>query len=165
MKTRSHDVSPRNPLELLMNPQIANRTVITFGTFDVLHVGHTRILQRSAALGTRLVVGVSSDALNLRKKGRRPVYDQADRMEIISQLRFVDQVFLEESLELKGDYIQQFGADVLVMGDDWKGRFDQFQSLCEVVYLPRTEGISTTSLIEEIGERHDRQRLALVGHS
>ena len=149
-----------------MKIQRPDRTVITFGTFDVLHVGHTRILQRSAALGSRLVVGVSSDALNLRKKGRRPVYDEADRMEIVSHIRNVDTVFLEDSLELKGEYIQRYGADVLVMGDDWKGRFDEFRSLCEVVYLPRTEGISTTSLIAEIGERHGSTPAAeLVGHS
>lgn len=149
-----------------MNIDYSARTIITFGTFDVLHVGHTRILQRAARLGGRLVVGVSSDALNLRKKGRRPVYDERERMEIVSQLRWVDQVFLEESLELKGDYIRRFGADVLVMGDDWKGRFDEFQSLCEVVYLPRTDGISTTSLIADIGALYaSAQGAELVGHS
>ncbi|MFK8003284.1 MAG: adenylyltransferase/cytidyltransferase family protein [Polyangiales bacterium] len=128
-------------------------TVITFGTFDVLHVGHVRIFERAARLGNRLVVGVSSDALNFRKKGRRPVYSENDRMEIVSMIRFVDDVFLEDSLELKGEYIQEHRADKLVMGDDWLGRFDEFRNLCEVIYLPRTEGVSTTSLIEEIGHR------------
>ncbi|HET7800458.1 MAG TPA: adenylyltransferase/cytidyltransferase family protein, partial [Humibacillus xanthopallidus] len=95
------------------------RTVITFGTFDVFHVGHVRVLQRAAELGDRLVVGVSSDALNFSKKGRSPVFNEDERLEIISSLRVVDGVFLEESLEKKRDYIVEQHADVLVMGDDW----------------------------------------------
>lgn len=126
------------------------KTVITFGTFDILHIGHINILHRAKALGDRLVVGISTDALNFSKKQRYPVYPEAERLEIIRSLRVVDDVFLEESLELKGEYIKQHRADVLVMGADWEGKFDEFKSLCEVVYLPRTEGISTTSLIAEI---------------
>ncbi|WP_262852538.1 adenylyltransferase/cytidyltransferase family protein [Mumia quercus] len=129
---------------------MSERTVITFGTFDVFHVGHVRILQRAAELGDRLVVGVSADALNIRKKGRAPVFTQEERLEIVSSLGVVDEVFVEESLELKGDYIRKFGADVLAMGDDWKGRFDEFAELCEVVYFPRTPSVSTTALIEHI---------------
>lgn len=124
------------------------RRVITFGTFDVLHVGHILILERARALGDQLVVGVSSDALNYSKKQRYPIYRQADRVRIIESLRCVDQVFVEESLELKTDYIRQHDAQVLVMGDDWKGRFDHLSSLCEVIYLPRTPSISTTEIIE-----------------
>ena len=127
-----------------------SRTVITFGTFDVFHVGHLRVIERAAALGDRLVVGVSADALNLRKKGREPVFSQAERLEIVAALKAVDEVFVEESLELKRDYIEQYAADVLVMGDDWAGRFDEFEDICEVVYLPRTPAISTTALIEKI---------------
>ncbi len=126
------------------------RTVITFGTFDVFHVGHLRVIERAAALGDRLVVGVSADALNLRKKGREPVFSERERMAIVAALKPVDEVFLEESLELKRDYIEKFSADVLVMGDDWKGRFDEMGDVCEVVYLPRTPAISTTALIEKI---------------
>lgn len=129
---------------------MSTRTVITFGTFDVFHVGHVRVLQRAAALGDRLVVGVSADALNVAKKGRPPVFDQDERMEIISSLKVVDEVFLEESLELKRDYILSYGADVLVMGDDWAGKFDWVSDVCEVVYLPRTPSVSTTGLIEHI---------------
>ena len=129
---------------------MSERTVITFGTFDVFHVGHIRVLQRAAALGDRLVVGVSADALNIAKKGRAPVYSQDERMEIVSSLRVVDEVFVEESLELKRDYILEHGADVLVMGDDWEGRFDWVGDVCEVVYLPRTPSVSTTGLIEHI---------------
>ena len=126
------------------------RTVITFGTFDVFHVGHLRVIERAAALGDRLVVGVSADELNMRKKGRAPVFSQAERLAIVAALRDVDEVFLEESLELKGEYIERYDADVLVMGDDWKGRFDHLSEVCEVVYLPRTPAISTTALIEKI---------------
>ncbi len=126
------------------------RTVVTFGTFDVFHVGHLRVIERAAALGERLVVGVSADALNLRKKGREPVFSQAERMEIVGALKVVDAVFVEESLELKRHYLLEHAADVLVMGDDWKGRFDEFGDICEVVYLPRTPAISTTALIEKI---------------
>jgi glycerol-3-phosphate cytidylyltransferase len=129
---------------------MSERTVITFGTFDVFHVGHIRVLQRAAELGDRLVVGVSADALNIAKKGRAPVYSQDERMEIVASLRVVDEVFVEESLEQKRDYIVEHGADVLVMGDDWAGKFDWVSDVCEVVYLPRTPSVSTTGLIEHI---------------
>ena len=123
---------------------------MTFGTFDVFHVGHLRILERARSLGDYLVVGVSTDRLNIDKKGRPPVYTQDERREIVAALKCVDEVFFEESLELKGEYIRQFKADILVMGDDWRGRFDEFSSLCRVVYLPRTPAISTTEVIEKI---------------
>jgi glycerol-3-phosphate cytidylyltransferase len=126
------------------------RTVITFGTFDVFHVGHVRVLQRAAALGDRLVVGVSADALSSSKKGRAPVYSQDERMEIVASLRVVDEVFVEASLELKRDYILEHHAEVLVMGDDWAGKFDWVSDVCEVVYLPRTPSASTTGIIEHI---------------
>jgi glycerol-3-phosphate cytidylyltransferase len=129
---------------------VSERTVITFGTFDVFHVGHIRVLQRAAALGDRLVVGVSADALNIAKKGRAPVYTQDERMEIVASLRVVDEVFVEESLEQKRDYIVEHEADVLVMGDDWAGKFDWVSDVCEVVYLPRTPSVSTTGIIEHI---------------
>lgn len=126
------------------------RIILTFGTFDVFHVGHLRLLERARDLGDYLIVGVSTDALNESKKGRLPVYRQEERLEILAALRCVDQVFLEESLELKGKYLRQYAASMLVMGDDWRGRFDEFSSVCEVVYLPRTPAISTTEVIERI---------------
>jgi len=124
--------------------------VITFGTFDVFHVGHLRIIKRARELGDYLVVGVSTDEMNFKKKGRNPVYNQKERMEIISALRYVDEVFSEESLELKRHYIQAYKVDALVMGDDWAGKFDEFNDICKVVYLPRTPSISTTAVIEKI---------------
>ena len=126
------------------------RTVITFGTFDVFHVGHLRIIERAASYGDRLVVGVSADALNRRKKNREPVFTEAERLAIVGALKAVDEVFVEESLELKRHYIEKYSADVLVMGDDWAGRFDDLGDICEIVYLPRTPAISTTALIEKI---------------
>lgn len=128
------------------------KRIITFGTYDLLHIGHVRLLERAAQLGDKLIVGVSCSKLNESKKGRAPVYTTEDRMAIISALRCVDEVFVEESLELKGDYIKQHKADILVMGDDWAGRFDEYKSICEVVYLPRTTGISTTQLIADISD-------------
>ena len=126
------------------------RTVITFGTFDVLHIGHINILQRAKAYGDRLVVGVSSDALNFSKKNRNPVYPEFERTSIIAALNCVDEVFIEESLELKADYIKKYKADILIMGNDWEGKFDIYKNICEVRYLPRTEGISTSELIAMI---------------
>lgn len=126
------------------------KRVITFGTFDIFHVGHINILERAKALGDYLIVGVSSDALNISKKGRNPVYSEEERVKIISSLRCVDEVFIEHSLDLKGQYITDCQAGLLVMGDDWAGRFDEFSNLCEVEYLPRTPSISTTEIIEVV---------------
>jgi glycerol-3-phosphate cytidylyltransferase len=126
------------------------RTILTFGTFDIFHVGHVNLLQRAASLGDQLIVGVSTDALNFSKKGRFPVYKQCDRIKIINGLRYVNFCFEEESLELKRDYILKYKADILVMGDDWEGKFDCFKDICDVVYLKRTPSISTTEIIEVI---------------
>jgi glycerol-3-phosphate cytidylyltransferase len=126
------------------------RVGITFGTFDLLHVGHINILERAKKLCDYLVVGVSTDALNSAKKGEPPVYSQDERLRIVGSLRMVDFVFLEESLEQKADYIRQFHADVLIMGADWQGKFDHLRELCEVLYLPRTPHISTTQVKAEI---------------
>lgn len=127
-----------------------NKIVVTFGTFDVFHIGHLNILKRARLHGDTLSVGVSSDRLNIEKKGRAPVYPEAERLEIIRQVKPVTDVFIEDSLELKGEYLRQFNADVLVMGDDWDGKFDHLKDICDVIYLPRTEGISTTETITKI---------------
>jgi len=126
------------------------QTVLTFGTFDVFHLGHLRILHRAKERGNQLIVGISTDALNFSKKGRYPVYSQEERMEIVASIRYVDEVFYEESLEQKGDYLKKYQADILMMGDDWQGKFDHFRDICEVIYLPRTPSISTTAVIEKI---------------
>lgn len=127
---------------------IMGKRVITFGTFDIFHIGHLNILERSASLGNTLIVGISSDDLNFSKKNRLPVYDQQSRLKIIQSLSFVDEVFIENSLEKKREYIEYYKADILAMGDDWKGKFDEFNDICDVIYFPRTPSISTTEIIE-----------------
>jgi glycerol-3-phosphate cytidylyltransferase len=124
--------------------------IITFGTYDIFHVGHLRLLQRARAFGDHLTVGISTDELNVRKKGRAPVYPFTERCEILRGLCVVDEIFAEESLEQKRDYILEHRADVLVMGDDWEGRFDDLLDICKVRYLPRTPAVSTTAVIEKI---------------
>ena len=125
-------------------------TVITFGSFDMFHVGHVNMLIRAAALGDRLVVGVSTDRLSFAKKQRYPIYRQEHRLEIVRSLSCVDAAFLERSLEAKRSYVEKYKADVLVMGDDWRGAFDDLADICDVRYLPRTEGVSTTSIIQDL---------------
>ena len=126
--------------------------VITFGTFDLFHIGHINMLNKCKEYGNKLIVGVSSDKLNYKKKERNPIFNQYDRMEIIKNIRCVDEVFIEESLELKRDYIKKYNADIFIIGDDWKGKFDYVSDLCKVIYLNRTENISTTEIIDNIKE-------------
>jgi glycerol-3-phosphate cytidylyltransferase len=120
--------------------------VVTFGTFDLLHIGHVNVLRRAKDLGDRLIVGVSSDELNFRKKQVHPTYTTEQRLAIVSAVRYVDAVFVEHSLEQKREYLLEHAADVLVMGDDWAGKFDEFSDICRVIYLPRTTGISSTDV-------------------
>lgn len=124
--------------------------IITFGTFDLLHEGHLNLLERAKALGDRLIVGVSTDRLNA-EKGKMSFFSQDQRLKCVAALKCVDEVFLEDSLEYKDQYIKQHSADLLVMGDDWDGKFDWVS--CPVKYLPRTPGVSSTDSKLSIGER------------
>ena len=126
--------------------------ILTFGTFDLFHIGHLKILERCKEIdhNSKLIVGVSTDKLNYKKKNFFPIYKQSDRLEIVKSIKYVDIVFFEESLELKREYLLKYNADILVMGDDWKGKFDEFADICKVVYLPRTPDISTTEIKEII---------------
>ncbi len=117
--------------------------VITFGTFDLLHIGHVKILERAKQEGDYLIVGVSSDELNI-KKGKKTIMSIDDRLEIIKSIKYVDEVFIEHSLEEKDEYIKKYNAELLVMGDDWIGRFDWVS--CPVKYLSRTPLVSTTDI-------------------
>ena len=120
-------------------------TVLTYGTFDLFHVGHVNLLERIARLGDRVVVGVSTDEFNA-VKGKRSVMSYADRSRIVSAVKGVDLVIPENDWGQKPDDIREHGVDLFVMGDDWAGKFDELTSLCEVRYLPRTAGVSTTGL-------------------
>lgn len=124
------------------------KKVITFGTFDIFHEGHLQILNRAREMGDELVVGVSSDAFNYTKKGRYPIMDEGCRMKIVGALKCVDEVFLEQSMELKQEYIDKYKADLLVMGDDWSGHFKMDR--CQTVYLPRKKHISTSEILDKI---------------
>ena len=125
------------------------RKVITYGTVDLFHVGHLNILKRAKAQGDYLVVAVSSDAFNAGK-GKKAYYSQEDRMEILKAIKYVDEVILEESWDQKIRDVKEHDIDVFVMGDDWKGKFDFLKDYCEVVYLPRTEGISSTKIKQDL---------------
>jgi glycerol-3-phosphate cytidylyltransferase len=138
------------------DPAAATSTVVTFGTFDVFHYGHLRLLERAAQFGDRLVVGVSTDDLSMAKKGRKPIYNEQHRKAIVGALACVDEVFDERSLKAKASYLRKYNAATLVMGSDWTGAFDRVaeRTGCKPVYLERTPGISSTQVIEviEVGE-------------
>ncbi|MCD1628162.1 adenylyltransferase/cytidyltransferase family protein [Seohaeicola saemankumensis] len=119
--------------------------VLTYGTFDLFHVGHVRLLRRLAELGDRLIVGCSSDEFN-RIKGKTCVMPFEHRAEILMACRYVADVFPEDSWDQKVGDIHRFNADVFAMGDDWAGKFDELSAHCDVIYLSRTENISTTRL-------------------
>lgn len=121
------------------------RTVLTYGTFDLFHVGHLRLIERLAAMGDRLIVGVSTDEFNATK-GKTSVVSYGDRADIVGAIKGVDLVIPEESWDQKVRDIKEHDVDVFVMGDDWRGKFDDLSELCEVVYLPRTQGISSTAI-------------------
>tara|TARA_X000000950_G_C13784012_1_gene606381 strand:- start:759 stop:1157 length:399 start_codon:yes stop_codon:yes gene_type:complete len=127
--------------------------IITFGTYDLLHIGHINILEKCKNYNNTdnlLIVGLSSDNFSFRKKGRYPIYNENDRKKILESLKIVDKVFIEESFEKKREYILKNQADVFIMGDDWKGKFDYLNDICKVIYFPRTPSISTTEIVEII---------------
>jgi len=127
-----------------------SKTVITYGTFDMFHIGHLRLLKRMAEFGDRIIVAVSTDDFNARK-GKKALIPYVERKEIIESLRFVDLVIAEEDWDQKVSDIRQYHVDTFVMGDDWVGKFDSLKSFCEVVYLKRTSGVSSTELRDSLG--------------
>lgn len=120
-------------------------TVLTYGTFDLFHAGHVRLLRRLAGLGGRLIVGCSTDGFNALK-GKSCIMPYEARAEILRACRYVDHVIPEECWEQKRGDVVRHGADIFAMGSDWTGKFDDLADLCRVVYLPRTENISTTEI-------------------
>lgn len=127
----------------------AQRTVLTYGTFDLFHPGHVQVLKRARELGTRLVVGLSTDEFNA-KKGKKSVISFEDRKVVLEACRHVDEVFAEEDWDQKMSDAVRLNADVFVMGDDWTGKFDFLTEVCTVVYLARTPNVSTTQIKQSI---------------
>ena len=120
------------------------KRIITYGTFDLLHYGHINLLRRAKMLGDYLVVALSTDDFNRRSKNKICVQTYEERKMILESLRFVDLVIPEENWEQKKNDIRLYHIDVFCMGGDWTGKFDFLKEYCQVIYLPRTEGISTT---------------------
>jgi glycerol-3-phosphate cytidylyltransferase len=135
----------------------AQRTVLTYGTFDLFHPGHVQLLKRARELGTRLLVGLSTDEFNALK-GKKSVMSYEDRKAVLEACRYVDEVFAEEDWQQKCSDAVRLGADVFVMGDDWAGKFDFMAEHCSVVYLARTPDVSST----EIKQRMHLQRTAAM---
>lgn len=121
------------------------KKVITYGTFDILHIGHINILRRLREYGDYLIVGLSTDEFNAGKN-KSALIPYADRKAVLESIRYVDEVVPEESWEQKTEDVQKYGVQIFGMGDDWKGKFDFLGPYCEVVYLPRTSGISSTDI-------------------
>jgi len=125
------------------------KKVITYGTFDLFHFGHLRLLQRAKVLGDYLVVAVSSDEFNAIK-GKKCTYPYEHRAKIVEAIKYVNEVIPEHKWEQKIDDVKKHDIDIFVMGDDWKGKFDFLKDYCKVVYLERTKDISTTELKSSI---------------
>lgn len=129
------------------------RTVITYGTFDVLHVGHIHLLRRARELGDRLVVGLSTDEFNTRKH-KSSLLDYNNRRATLEAIRYVDLVIPETTWEQKVDDVRKYDVDLFVIGDDWAGKFDFLKECCEVRYLSRTADISSTSVKQTLLARN-----------
>lgn len=132
----------------MRNKQTA-KTVLTYGTFDLFHIGHVNLLKRARSLGDKLIVGASTDSFN-KSKGKTTLVPYEHRVAILESCRYVDQVIPEENWHQKRFDIEKYNIDLLVMGDDWSGEFDELKSLCEVVYLERTRDVSSTAMKQAI---------------
>jgi len=126
------------------------KRVITYGTFDLLHYGHINLLRRAKQLGDYLIVCLSTDEFNSKEKNKETYFGYNERKQLLEAIRYVDLVIPEKSWEQKENDIEKYEIDVFVMGDDWEGKFDFLKQKCEVVYLPRTEEISTTKIRKDL---------------
>lgn len=128
------------------------KRILTYGTFDLLHYGHIRLLKRAKELGDYLIVALSTDEFN-ELKGKKAYHNYETRKKMLEAIRYVDLVIPEECWEQKKQDVLDYKVDVVVMGSDWAGsdRFDYLKEICEVTYLDRTEGISTTKIKQELG--------------
>ena len=126
------------------------KRVITYGSFDLFHEGHYRLLQRAKALGDYLIVGVTTESYD-RQRGKLNVVDSLmTRMENVKKTGFADEIIIEESPGQKYSDIKKYNVDIFAIGSDWEGKFDYLNEFTKVVYLPRTEGISTTKIKEDL---------------
>lgn len=132
------------------------KRVLTYGTYDLLHYGHMELLRRAKELGTELFVGLSTDSFN-EEKEKESHFNYEQREQMLNGVRYVDIIFEESNWEQKADDIIKHNIDVIVMGSDWTGEFDHLSDLCEVVYLPRTTGVSS-SKIKEILKTDDKDQ-------
>ncbi|GEN32231.1 glycerol-3-phosphate cytidylyltransferase [Cerasibacillus quisquiliarum] len=127
------------------------KKVITYGTFDLIHVGHINILRRAKEMGDYLIVALSTDSFNKTKK-KKAYYSYEERKIILESIRYVDKVIPEKTWEQKIEDILTYHIDILVMGDDWRGLFDYLKPYCDVIYLPRTQHISTSKIKDDLYE-------------
>lgn len=134
--------------------------VITYGTYDLLHQGHINLLRRAKELGDYLIVGVTSDSFD-RERGKLNVCNNVlERVEAIKATGYADEVIIEDYIGQKIDDIQKYDIDIFAIGSDWEGQFDYLNEYCKVIYLPRTEGISSTMLREE---KQNTYRFGIIG--
>ena len=129
------------------------KKVITYGTFDMLHYGHINLLRRAKELGDYLVVVLSTDEFNWNMKQKKCYFTYEERKMVLEAIKYVDEVIPENNWEQKVTDVQENDIDVFVMGNDWEGKFDFLKEYCEVVYLPRTEGISTTQIKDDLNSK------------
>lgn len=125
------------------------KIILTYGTYDLLHPGHIRLLRRAKKLGDYLIVGLSTDSFN-KLKGKECALTYKQRKEVLECLNMVDKIIPEKTWEQKVSDVQKYKADIFVIGDDWKGKFDFLKPYCEVKYLTRTKYVSTTKIKRKI---------------
>lgn len=128
------------------------KRVITYGTFDMIHYGHIKLLKRAKNLGDYLIVALSTDEFN-NLKGKKSHFDYHERKIMLEAIRYVDEVIPEANWEQKIDDIKKYDVSIFTIGDDWEGKFDFLKDYCEVVYLSRTPNISTTKIKKELKSR------------
>lgn len=125
------------------------KVIITYGTYDVLHAGHINLLRRARDLGDKLIVALSTDEFN-QGKHKSALLSYANRKTVLEAIRYVDAVIPEETWEQKVLDIKKYNVDTFVIGDDWEGKFDFLKEHCNVIYLPRTEGVSSTEIRNDL---------------